>query len=361
MNARVSMVRELEESIRTGSPNQRITTLRRVTDLFISGAERFDEEQIKLFDHVIGRLAAEIEKTALAELSNRLAPVPNAPPGVVRTLAYDDAIAVAGPVLERSARLEEGDLIEIARTKSQSHLLAISGRPQLGMALTDVLVERGNAEVTQRVAGNAGASFSESGFSSLVSRATSDEVLAEAVGKRADIPPYLFQKLVLRATEMVQERLLVSATPEMRVVIQHLLTQISEKVRAKPELASRSYSAAASYIQVLVDSGKLNTATLLEMVKAGRFEETVAALAHLAAVPIDIVDRVMHGDCIDPFLVLCKAKGFDWSLVRALIQIRRNCRSLKPQELAQVCDDFNGLSRATADRVLRFWQIRQTG
>jgi uncharacterized protein (DUF2336 family) len=270
-------------------------------------------------------------------------------------------ISVAGPVLARSERLDEGDLIEIARTRGQSHLLAIGGRARLGAALTDVLVERGNGEVAQKVAANGGASFSESGFSNLVQRAGSDDVLAETVGRRIDIPPHLFRKLVTRATERVQERLLATATPEMQVAIQHLLAEISEKVRTKSELASRSYSAARSYVQMLAQSGKLATVTLVEFAKSGRFEETVAALSVLSEVPLDIVDRVMHGDCLDPFLVLCKAKGFDWAVVRALILARRNTRGLSAQELAQACDDYNALSRATADRVLRFWQIRQTG
>jgi uncharacterized protein (DUF2336 family) len=361
MNLRVSMIRELEDSIRDGSPNQRITTLRRVTDLFIQGADRFDEEQIKLFDHVIGRLAAEIEKTALAELAGRLAPVGNAPKEMIRTLARDDVISVAGPVLTGSQRIDEGDLIEIARTRSQEHLLAICGRAQVGEALTDVLVERGNDEVAQKIAGNDGAAFSDMGFASLVARAENDDLLAETVGRRVDIPPYLFQKLVTHATERVQQRLLAAAKPEMQLAIEHLLSEISQKVRANPELASRSYSAARSFVQVLVQQGRLTTSDLVNFAKSGRFEETVAALAELSTVPIDIVDRVMHGDCIDPFLVLCKAKGFDWQVVRALILVRRGCRTLSPQELAGTCQDFNTLSRSTADRVLRFWQIRQTG
>ena len=361
LNARASLLQELETSIRDGSPNQRITTLRRVTDLFIRGAEQYDEEQVKLFDDVIGRLAAEIEKTALVELAHRLAPVPAGPHGVIRTLAGNEAIAVAAPVLAVSPRLTEKDLIEFARSKGQEHLLAMSGRAYLSEAVTDVLVERGNGEVARKVSANNGARFSEAGFANLVARAETDDVLAEKVGQRIDIPPHLFQKLITRATEQVQRRLLEGAKPEMQVAIQHILSEISQKVAGKPELGSRSYSAARSYVNVLAQSGRLSVNGLGNFANAGRFEEAVAALAELSAVPLDIVDRVMHGDCLDPFLVLCKAKGFDWSLVRSLVLIRRGCRKLTPQELAQACQDYNMLSRSTADRVLRFWQIRQTG
>jgi uncharacterized protein (DUF2336 family) len=361
MSARATLLQELETSLRNGSPNQRITTLRRVTDLFIGGAEQYDDEQVKLFDEVIGRLAADIEKTALVELAHRLAPIASAPDGVIRTLAADHRVSVAGPVLAASPCLSESDLIEFARSKGQEHLLAICGRSHLTESVTDVLVERGNDQVARKVTSNDGARFSEAGFANLVARAEADDELAEKVGQRIDIPPHLFQRLVARATERVQKRLLAGAKPEMQVAIQHILSEISQKVSGKLELGSPSYAAARSFVSVLAQSGRLSVNGLQNFAHSGRFEEAVAALAELCSVPMDIVDRVMHGDCLDPFLVLCKAKGFDWSLVRALILIRRSCRKLSPQELAQACQDFNALSRSTADRVLRFWQIRQTG
>src|SRR5690606_21672979 len=110
METQASLIRELEASIRDGSHVQRVNTLRRVTDLFIDRAEQYDSEQVLLFDNVIGRLAAEIEKAALAELAGRLAPVPNAPPMTVGKLARDEDIEVAGPVLAQSTRLTEADL-----------------------------------------------------------------------------------------------------------------------------------------------------------------------------------------------------------------------------------------------------------
>jgi uncharacterized protein (DUF2336 family) len=164
MQAQSSLLRELEHSIRDGSPGQRVDKLRRVTDLFVHRADQYNEEQVELFDSVIGRLAAEIEKSARAELANRLAPLASAPPEILRALAHDEEIAVSGPVLAQSPRLSADDLIEIARTKGQAHLLAISGRARLSPAVTDVLVERGDGEVAHRVVANEGAAFSETGL-----------------------------------------------------------------------------------------------------------------------------------------------------------------------------------------------------
>ena len=85
-------------------------------------------------------LIEEIEVKALAELARRLAPVPNAPHGVVTTLAKNDDIAVAGPVLKQ-AHLADPDLKYIAETKSQAHLLALSTR----LGISETLVGRAGA------------------------------------------------------------------------------------------------------------------------------------------------------------------------------------------------------------------------
>jgi len=86
------------------------------------------------------------------ELSAQLAPIGNAPVNVIQRLARDDEITVAGPVLAQSPRLSPTDLVDIAETKSQAHLLAISGREAIAPMVTDVLVHRGGPA---RVAGRA--------------------------------------------------------------------------------------------------------------------------------------------------------------------------------------------------------------
>ena len=140
MGAPASLLPELEDVVQHGSAERRAETLRRITSLFLDSAPNFNEEHVALFDDVIGCLIEEIEAKARAELARSLAPVPNAPAGVVRRLAKNDDIEVAGPVL-KTARLDEPDLKDIAETKSQAHLLALSSRNGIGEALTEVLVD----------------------------------------------------------------------------------------------------------------------------------------------------------------------------------------------------------------------------
>ena len=91
-----NLLDELQNVLAHGTVARRVETLRRVTDLFTRGAEDYNDEQIEVFDDVFHCLIDQIEVSARALLANRVAPIPKAPPRLIYTLAFDDAIEV-GP------------------------------------------------------------------------------------------------------------------------------------------------------------------------------------------------------------------------------------------------------------------------
>ena len=99
-------------------------------------------------------------------------------------------------------------------------------------------------------------------------------------------------------------------------------------------------------------------AALVDFAKSARYEETVASLSLLCAVPIDVIDRLMAGDRPDPVLILCKSAGWDWPTARAIIMARPGAKGTSTQGLDSAFSNFERLSPATAQRVMRFWQAR---
>jgi uncharacterized protein (DUF2336 family) len=355
MGAPASLLPELEDVVQHGSAEKRAETLRRITSLFLDGAPNFNEEHVALFDDVIGYLIEEIEAKALAELARRLAPVPNAPAGVVRTLAKNDDIEVAGPLL-KNAKLDDPDLMYIAETRSQAHLLALSSRIAIGEALSEILVDRGDREVVRSIATNNNARLSDIAFTTLVKRSEQDGVLAEKVGMRVDIPPRLFRQLLMQASDVVQKRLLAQAKPETQAEIRRVLAKVTDEVAAKA--APRNYTAALAAVRALHKERKLGEADIAEFAKAGKYEETIVALATLCAVPVEVVDRLMSGERADPVLILARAAGFGWPTVREVISARPGAKA-SSQALDAAFENFERLTAATAQRVVRFWQVRQ--
>jgi len=355
MGVLASLLPELEDVVQHGSADKRAETLRRITTLFLDGAPSFNADHVALFDDVMGCLIEEIEAKALAELARRIAPVPNVPAGVISALAKNDDVEVAGPVLKQ-ARLPDADLVYVAETKSQAHLLAISARRGIGETLSDILVERGNGEVARSIATNQHAQLSANAFNKLVKRAEQDGVLAEKVGIRKDIPPRLFRQLLMQASEVVQKRLLAKAKPETQAEIRRILAQVTDEVAAKA--APRNYTAAIAAVRVLHKERKLSEADIAEFAKAGKYEETIAALSTICAVPVEVVDRLINGERADPVLILARAVGFAWPTVKAILNARPGSKP-SPQALDAALENFDRLTATTAQRVVRFWQVRQ--
>ena len=192
----------------------------------MAGSRRYSDDQVALFDDVLLRLAAEIELKARAKLAQRLAWVNNAPPRLIRSLAFDEAIDVARPVLSFSPRLSDADLVENAKVKSQDHLYAIGRRSTLSEGITDVLIERGNDRVVRALARNTGAHFSAPGYGKLTDRAIADSVLAFGIVQRGDIPRQYLIKLIETASANVRE-VLEAANPQAIAAIRETVDEVA--------------------------------------------------------------------------------------------------------------------------------------
>jgi uncharacterized protein (DUF2336 family) len=181
--------------------------------------------------------------------------------------------------------------------------------------------------------------------------------LAEKVGLRPDIPAPMFRDLLTKATAVVHRRLIASATPEVRAAICDVLAKVSKEVGAR--VGPRDYRAAQRLVLGLDRANQLDEVALIAFCSEGQYEEAVVALATLAKVPIKIADRLMGGDRPDPVLILCKAAGLNWPAVKAIIMVRPDGAGTSTQGLDAAFANYGRLSASTAQRVVRFWQVRQ--
>ena len=368
LDADRSIADEVEAAINAGSAEKHLETIKRVTDLFLSSADSFNGEQIELFDDVLERLIKTIElraiadvsaRIALAEVSTQLASVSKAPPSAIRLLARNDEIAIAGPVLTESARLTNEDLIEIAETKGEPHLLAISGRWWLKEVVTDALLVRRYPAVSRRLVNNPGARVSTRGFAIVLKHAEADPELAVETGLRVDLPPEIRHQLLRKATDTVRSRLLSRAPPHLFEEIRNAIAATS--AGADREMSAvRDFGAAKRLIALLRENGELNEAALLGFARQRKYEETVAALAELSQSTLEVVRPLMQSLRDDGVLVPCKAAGLGWETVSAVLNCRFSSGSMGPNELARAKDQFARIKLDDAHRLLRFWQVRST-
>jgi uncharacterized protein (DUF2336 family) len=359
MTVATSLIPGLEEIVNHGDPKRRAEAARRITELFLQGAANLRPEHVELFDGVLIGLVPHTEMSARSDLAERLSLLANAPRALVGQLAREDELSIAGPLLRRSPVIDEGALIEIARVRGQGHLLAMSERPALSPNLTDVIVRRGDREVVRRAAGNSGALFSPSGYSTLIKRASQDGVLTLTVGQRDDLSGPQLKELLAGSIDIVRRRLFDVVKPARQADIKRAIGEISgvaEQVESR-----RDFAPAQRKILALHEAGELNESALLGFAKAYKYEESVAALSALSGVKIATLDRLISGDRYDPILIVGKVVGLEWPTVRALILLRMGPhRVAAPADIESARVNFGRLMPSTAERVVSFWQTRQS-
>jgi uncharacterized protein (DUF2336 family) len=350
-----SIIAELEDAVKSGSSERRVDTLRQVTDLFLHDGERLSEDQVKVFDDVLCLLIARVETRARAELGTRLAPLDYAPLEVIQHLARDNEITVAGDVLAKSSRLKTSDLVEIASTKGQDHLFAISGRSNLPEAVTDVIVDRGERKVIRKLANNATARFSEAGYSGIVAHAEQDDELTEILGLRIDLPLKFLRDLLQRATAAVRARLAQIAPPELQVEIRRILKVIANAAGGDSS-SERDFSHAEALVKLLKEHNELNDAAIVKFAGGGKFVEIAASLAILNKVSTEMMVRLLEGPRSDLILIPCKAAGLEWPTVETILSTRPQ-QPISEPTLKLALKDYGKLSAETAQRTLRFWLV----
>jgi uncharacterized protein (DUF2336 family) len=343
-----NLISDLENAVATRSAETGIM-LRRVTDLFLINAGHYTADQLELYDGILQVLIAAVEVSARAELAQRLAAVDGVPTNTIRTLALDDAIEVAEPVLAQSNVLGDDVLTHCITIKGQEHLLAIATRIKLSETITDQLVTRGDIKVLRTVASNPGAAISDLGFGILVKKSTEDNWLTERVARRIDIPEHHLRELISKASEVVRQRL-TADIPELSETIKEILPDSAPATGSE-----RDYRTA----ELVVSSRPLSEAVVYEFAKAKKLEEVIVSISRLSGLPANEIQRLFIGAWSSPVAIILKAIGFRLATVEAIYRSRLSDAEVIRDDLFQTKAEFIALRRPTAERIVRFYCARK--
>ena len=327
-----------------------------VTDLFLSNVDRLGDSQIAAVDGVLAHLVERVEAATVIQLSEALSTINRAPRQTIRKLAFHEQPQVAAPVLRHSNCLSEADLLELVKSRGQQHLLAICGRKVLNEALTDALMRFGDVNVSNALAHNSGARFSECGYATLVGRAERDEGLAEKLGVRLDIPGSLLRELIGKVADVVRARFLTAPRPVVRDK-----TQNSAAATAAQSGAPRKaidYTQVQSELVALNRTGKLNDSIVNRFAVRGEYIHVVAALALKADVKVEAIEPLLEPDRVYGLIVACKAARLTWSTTTMIVRNRPGCPPSTDRELEQCVAVFESLLLSVAQWTIRFGSDR---
>src|SRR5580692_8857841 len=353
-----SLIDEAQEAQPSEAANRAVRALSRVTDLFVAGAGHYSTQQIEMFDEIFKTFVSVIELKVRARLASHLATNSDAPAALLQAFAFDDDIAVAGPVLKQSTSLSESSLLIASATKSQSHLCAIAQRESISELVTDILIERGERDVVHAVAKNSGARISDCGFNGLVLRAADDAELAVHVGSRRDVPRHHLVILLETASAEVCEKI-VAVNSQLVEAVKGAVTEVVDEIGLELRNESPDHAKARKKVRRLKYWRELGEGKVHAAARAQDFEQVALALSILARCPIEVAERAVLDEHPGAVQVVAKAAGCSWATVKSLLLMRAADRRMSKIDLDRARENFERLEVRTAERVLEFYDSRR--
>jgi len=327
--------------------------LHQLTELFLLNVGHYSADQLDLYDDILNELVKKVEVAARVKLAQRLAPIDAAPTRTIRALALDDAIEVAEPVLSQSTSLDDETLTHCISVKGQDHLLAIATRSTVSETVSSHLIAKGDKRVLGTLASNPGAVISEPSFGILVQKSADDDWLSECVAGRKDIPAHHLRALLLKASEIVRQRLM-AAHPELHETIREIFPDPAKS-------ATDNWGSSIDYkaAEQAVNSQDITEETVKEFARQKKLGESVISIARLSGLSIDEIERLFLGPWTSPVAVILKAIGFHLPTLDMLYRSRLPEHAPVRDDLVQTKAEFIAIRRPTAERIVRHFYAKR--
>lgn len=352
MTAHAGALQLLADIENTRDNNKRRALLRQACDLFDVSRGNLSSVEAEIFDDILDSLTRRVDSGMRREAAERLAVNGGLLVDTTRSLALDDKIEVARPVLAGSDSLSDDALVEVAQKKGQSHMAVIAGRPTLNEKVTDTLVELGDRSVLRTVAGNQGAQFSKPGMSQLTDRALEDQPLQFAMAGRSDLPQETVRKLLDVATAEVRQ-----ALEKRPGANDGALDEARQALERDLGIDRIDFSSADRRVRTLLRKQEASETLLCTFARQGMFAELVVTLSIMTQFGLDQAKQLMTE--AQSLLIAAKAEGYSRETLKALLAAGPAFEKLTPTTRRKLLDEFEAMSADTAQRVLRFWRTRQ--
>jgi len=350
-----SLLDLLDLAHESSSENRR-QLLREVTDLFLETPADHSQAEQEHFGSIMGRIAKDVEMTLRRDLAEKLAAVPSAPRSLLVQLANDE-IDVARPVLTESTVLQDGDLIGIAKAKSQEHLEAMSERKKVSEAVTEAIVARANDRVLERIVQNKGATFSRRTMETVVTRAEKNERLHKPVLERHDLPPDLMHEMFFHVSAQLKAFILQRTADIDPAVLDNALASAERK--AAQIMVAGSTDNADQFIADKEAKRELNEALLIALLRAQKVPEFVAGFSRLTGIDKKTVRHLLTEKGCEGLAIAARAARFDRATFASIVFLADPKMKRTPGEVQKIAELYDKISNETAGRVIRFWKVRK--
>lgn len=241
------------------------------------------DNETALAQEVVRLMAKDVEASVRLALSQNLRHAARLPHDIAVQLA-NDIEQVALPILQESGVLTDQDLLSIIAKGSGSKQEAIAGRAIVSATVSEAIITSAGEKAVTTLLGNRGAQISNEGYDKAITRFESNDVVKEAICRRATLPATVAERLAFMVSEKLQDYL-VSHHALSTSVAADLVLQSRE--RTIVEMASGSSEEEMErLVTQMNDNGRLTPSIILRALCMGDVLFFESALAVRAGIPL---------------------------------------------------------------------------
>ena len=325
-----------------------------VASLFRAQGARLSERERELTREILRRLTLDVEMAVRIALAERLADDEDAPLDLILLLC-DDKIEVARPVILRSRKLTDAEILRFVADATAAHQAAVAERPNIGVPVCDLLARSDVETVLVALVRNATARIGEAAFSTLVEKSKKIETLQSPLAHRADLPMELGKRMCGWVSDALKTHITESfAIPVKK--IEPVIQQARAAVQSETPSADGNDNA-RRLIDKLSSAGQLKAGFLLRVLHQGQTELFELAFARLLEMEPPKFREAFYEHGPRAVALACRAVGIDKCVFATVFNLSRQARGVRPslstEQRAEVEKVFNAFSKTDAGSVLR--------
>jgi uncharacterized protein (DUF2336 family) len=308
-----------------------------VASLYQTQGAVISDRERELMRDILRRLTAEVEMAIRVATAEKIAEDPQAPLDLIQFL-IDDTIEVARPLILRSVRLTDDELIRFIREADVARQTLCAERPNIGEALTAVLARSEAEPVLVALVRNATARIAEASFALLVEKSKAIAILQEPLAQRSDLPPHLAGRMC----EWVSDALKAHLVRHYQMTLTAASRAVEHAVKAT-QAPSQANDGSHKLIDKLAAASQLKAGFLVRVLSQGQIDLFELAFAKLLEMEPPQLKRLIYDGGPRSVALACRAVGIDKCVFPTVYNLSRQARRILPQLTAS--------DRADADAV----------
>lgn len=343
---------------RSKSNESRTQLVENITDLFLTEGGRLSEHERALMSDILGKLIKQVETDIRRSLADSLLRSGVDLPDIATLLANDE-IEVARPLLEQSTLLQDPELIEVIRMRTDEHRLAISMREKLSETVSNALIEYGSEDVIETLLNNHDAQISKRAMEYLVMESRRVDRFQEPLVMRSDLPGELAYRMHWWVSAALRKRILTEFDVDpVKVDMAIKLATASATVEQDSEQSI--YVRAQRLVRRMSENGELSIQFLISSLRQQRVAVFVAGLAELANITFMTAWRIFSDKGGESMAILARSIDMDRSqfttIFLLIAEAREGSGPKSPRVLKEILNLYDTISQANARGALQVWQ-----